>query len=126
MYTRIATVNDFPIYSSKAGFKSLWQKYYVFRDRLELNTIIFGKFVIKLENLVEVELRGPNVKQVWKDIWRYKSIFYALKLDMADFYEHLGVHKNTDWMHLLLFTPENPPLFKQYLERTLADFRKRR
>lgn len=121
MSTKIESIHQFPIYTSQGGFKSLWQKYDIYRDRLVLNTLLFGKFVIKFENIVKVELRDPNVKLVWTEIWRYKSIHYALKLDIADFYWHLGVHRKTGWIKLLLFTPENPSLFKQQLEQSIAE-----
>ena len=122
MFTKTDSIHQFPLYSSQGGFKSMWQQYEIYRDRLVLNTLLFGKFVTKFENIEKVELRGPNFWHVWGDIIRFRSILYALKLDIADFYQHLGVHRNTGWISILLFTPENPAMFKQNLERAMADF----
>jgi hypothetical protein len=124
MRPSISATMEFPMFVSNRTFKSTGQKYLIFRDRLELRTILFGTFTINFVDLERVELRQQNVKIMWKELWKYKTLHYALKLDLADFYEHLGVYKKSGWVKLLLFTPENPVLFKQHLERALSDFKK--
>lgn len=126
MKTTLSATTDFPLYVSNRTFKSMGQKYLIFQDRLELRTFLFGKFTIKFEELEKVELRRPNIQLMWDEMWKYKNLHYAIKLDIADFYEHLGVYKKSGWVHLLLFTPENPLQFKQYLERAATGFSNRR
>lgn len=71
MYSRISTVNDHTIYRSKGNFRNLWQKYHIFRDRLELNTHLLGKFVIHFEDLDQVVIRKSNLSQ-WGAFFRGK------------------------------------------------------
>jgi hypothetical protein len=125
MYTRVSTVNDQPIYSSKGNFRNLWQKYHIFRDRVELNTHLLGRFVINFEDLDRVEIRKSNLSQ-WGAFFRGKVPFVmGVKLDLSDFYENLGIYKNKGFVKLFVVIPDDLKVFKQYLENALNDFRKR-
>ncbi|HEX2897698.1 MAG TPA: hypothetical protein VHP63_06580 [candidate division Zixibacteria bacterium] len=126
MYTRIATANDYPIYSSKGNFRNLWQKYHIFRDRVELNTHLLGKFVINFEDLDRVVIRKSNLSQ-WGVFFRGKVPFVmGVKLDLSDFYDNLGIYKIKGFVKLFVVIPDDLKVFKQYLERAMADFKNKR
>jgi hypothetical protein len=125
MYTRVLTVYDRPIYSSQGTFRNLWQKYHIFRDRLELNTHLLGKFVIHFDDLDKVVIRKSNLSQ-WGAFFRGEVPFVmGIKLDLSDFYENLGIYKTKGFVKLIVVIPDDLKVFKQYLESALNDFRKR-
>ena len=109
---------DLPLHVSGRTFKSIGQEYSIYRDKLILDTLVH-KIVIPFDELEKVEIHPPNVLILWKEIWKRRSFHFAWKLDLADLYEHVAVFKKTGNIKIYLFTPENPVLFKQYLEREI-------
>jgi hypothetical protein len=100
---------DQPLYMSKRLFRNLWQKYRIYTDRVELRTFM-GRKVIRAEDLLEVEVRPPVVIG---DLFRGKDFArsFALKLDMADFFHHVAIHRRSGWIKHLRFTPHDPDTF---------------
>ena len=85
--------------------KSLGNAYHIYSDRIELRCKFpfFSKpFVIKKDDLVSIEIFKPPV---------IRSALWALKLDLADLYEHVGVKRTNGFFKQLRFTPENPREF---------------
>ena len=93
------------LYESPGSFKSLWNTYRIYEDRIELEfRLFFSRIVIPREAFVSVEVYRPPV---------VRTSFWALKLDWADFYTHVGIERNCGLFKKLRFTPADPEEFKQ-------------
>ena len=93
------------LYESKGSPKSLWNTYSIFSDRIELQCRpFFTTLVISKDAFVKVDVYKPPV---------IRTVFWALKLDLADFYTHVGIERNCGMLKKLRFTPTNPQEFKQ-------------
>ena len=93
----------YPTYVSRACAKSLWNEYRVYEDRVELKSwLLFRTFVITYEDMILIALFDPPV---------IKSKFWALKLDWADFNEHVGIERKSGKMKKIRFTPNDPKEF---------------
>jgi hypothetical protein len=85
--------------------KSLGNEYQIYSDRIELRCRFpfFSKtLVIKKDDLISIGIFKPPV---------IRTAFWALKLDLADLYEHMGVKRTNGFFKQLRFTPENPKEF---------------
>jgi len=92
-----------PIYISKAGVRSFGNEYRIYNNRLELECkFLFQTFIIPLEELISIDIFKPPV---------IRTVFWALKLDLADFYRHIGIEREKGYMKKLRFIPENPDEF---------------
>jgi hypothetical protein len=80
------------------------------RRPVELATI-FKTLVIPLEQVNRVAVANP-----YRVGWR-------LKLDLADFYQHVDLDKATGLFRHLAFTPDDPETFRATLEAALTRFR---
>ena len=98
-----------PLYISKRSWRSMWQAYRVYPDRIELG-LWTGKMVIPANEILEIEVRPPSAIG---DFFRGKGLAYALplKLDMADLCRHVAVHRRSGIMKYLRFTPDDPERF---------------
>ena len=114
-------ITDFPLYVSEGGFKSLWQKYLVYNDRLVLKTLL-RTIAIPFNEVEKTEIHPPNIKLIFKGVWFSKQFTPAIKLDLADLYEHLALYKKSGVIRIVLFTPENARIFKEYLDRAVERF----
>ena len=93
------------IYESKGTPRSLWNNYRIFNDRIELQfRLFFRTLVITRDTFVNVEIYKPPV---------IRTTFWALKLDLADIYNHVGIERNEGFFKMIRFTPSNPNEFKQ-------------
>ncbi len=126
MIEPVLRIQEFPIYSSKGTFRSLWQKYEIFRDRLELNTFLLGKFVINFEDIDRAEFRSANLTLIGAFFRGERPFVMGIKLDLSDFYKSLAIYKNKGFIKLFLIIPDDLKVFKQYLDSALTDFRKRK
>jgi len=98
-------INEYPLYESAPTKKSLGNAYRVYSDRIELNCRFpfFNKtFVISKDDLVSIDVYKPPV---------IRTTFRALKLDLADLKEHVGIKRKSGFFKQLRFTPENPGEF---------------
>ncbi len=118
-------MEDYPIYSSKGTFRSLWQKYHIYRNRLELNTFLLGKFVVNFEEIDRIELRPSNLTLMGAFFRGKRPFEMGIKLDLSDFYENLAIYKNNGFIKFFLIIPDDLRVFKQYLENALNDFRRK-
>ncbi|MCP4429874.1 MAG: hypothetical protein GY806_02740 [Gammaproteobacteria bacterium] len=94
-----------PLYESRPTKKSIGNKYSIFLDRIELRCRFpfFTKtLVIKKDDLISIEIYKPPV---------VRTSFRALKLDLADLNEHVGIKRQNGFFKQLRFTPENPKEF---------------
>ena len=63
---------------------------------------MYKTFVIKKDDLVSIDTFYPPV---------VRTTFWALKLDLADLKEHVGLRRKNGFFKQLRFTPEDPPAF---------------
>ena len=96
---------DSLLYESKGSLKSLWNTYRIFSDRIELQFRLFStELIIPRDAFVKVDVYKPPV---------IRTVFWALKLDLADLNTHVGIERNSGGFKRLRFTPEDPHEFKQ-------------
>lgn len=93
------------LYRSEGYFKSLWNTYCLFDDRIELEfRLFFTRIVIRRSELVSIDIFRPPV---------FRTSWGALKLDFADLYRHVGITRNCGRFKEIRFTPEDPQGFKE-------------
>ena len=96
---------DTPLYKSRPSKKSINNEYRIYSDRIELRCRFpfFSKtLVIKKDDLISIGVFKPPV---------IRTTFWALKLDLADLNEHVGIKRINGFFKQLRFTPENPKEF---------------
>lgn len=94
---------EYPLYVSKANVKSFWNEYRIYNDRIELHFWHFAQtFVIPFNELISIDIYKPPV---------IRTTFWALKLDWADFNEHVGIERRSGKMKKIRFTPNDPKEF---------------
>ena len=97
--------NDIPLYESVPTKKSMGNKYSIYPDRIELKCrfpFVTKTLVIKKDDLISIDTYKPPV---------IRTTFRALKLDLADLTEHVGIKRKNGFFKQLRFTPENPKEF---------------
>lgn len=107
------------IYTSPCTAKSLWQEYTVYSDRVELKTHL-GTLVVPFSEIERIEVRESDVKGLMRGELQLKNFRPALKLDWANFVEHVVIDKSEGKIRRILFTPDDPAKFKSALEKALA------
>ena len=75
---------------------------------------------IETVNVSESEIEG-----LLKGDLHLKGFRPALKLDWANFVEHVVLDKSEGHVHRLLFTPEDPEAFQDALREALQRFREK-
>ena len=107
-----------PIYTSPSTVKSFWQEYRIFDDRLEFDTH-FGLMTIPFDHIEDVQISEGEVQGLLRGDLHLKGFRPALKLDWANFAEHIVVDKDKGAVRRILFTPEDNEGFKRALESAL-------
>ena len=111
-----------PIHLSKSTFKSLWQEYRIYPDRVEFATL-FGLLTVPFDHIERVEVSESEVEGLLKGDLHLQGFRPALKLDWANFLEHVVLDKSKGHIRRILFTPEDPAAFKAALAEALSRFR---
>ena len=114
-------MSDTPIYTSKSTVKSLWQEYRVYDDRVEFDTL-FGQMTVPVDHIERVNVSESKVKGLLKGDLHLKNFRPALKLDWANFLEHVVLDKSEGHIRRVLFTPDDPAAFKSALDEALARY----
>jgi len=117
-------MSEKPFYSSKSTVKSLWQQYHIYDDRLEFDTL-FGKLSVPFQEIERVEIAESDLKEALRGDLQLKNFRPALKLDWANFIEHVVVDKEGKFVKRILFTPDDVREFKRVLDERVDEFRKR-
>jgi hypothetical protein len=94
-----------PLYKSVPTKKSIGNEYSIYTDRIELRCrfpFLTKTLVIKKNDLISIDIFKPPV---------VRTTFRALKLDLADLKEHVGIKRKNGFFKQLRFTPENPKEF---------------
>jgi len=118
-------MKDKPIYTSRSTNKSIWQEYLIYNDRIEFNTL-FGKMTVPFDHIEQVNVAESDLKRLLTrcDL-QLKNFRPALKLDWANFLEHVVLDKSEGKIRRILFTPVDPEAFSGVLEEALSRYRSR-
>ncbi|MBC8218179.1 MAG: hypothetical protein H8E73_06905 [Planctomycetes bacterium] len=102
-------MDEQPLYESRRLFRNLWQQYRIYADRVELRLFGRGR-VIPADDILDVEVRPAPVIG---DLFRGKGFAYsfALKMDLADFFSHVAIHRRSGWIKHIRITPDDPEKF---------------
>ena len=111
------------IYTSICNVKSLWQEYRIYDNRVEFDTL-FGKMTILFDHIERVDISESEVKGLLKGDLHLKNFRPALKLDWANFLEHVVLDKNEGFIRRVLFTPDDPAEFNKVLNAALTRYQK--
>ena len=87
--------SDTPLYKSCSTQKSIGNEYSIYSDRIELRCRFpfFSKtLVVKKDDLVSIDIFKPPV---------IRTTFWALKLDLADLKEHVGIQRKNGFFKQL-------------------------
>jgi hypothetical protein len=117
-------MSEAPLYTSPSSIKSLWQEYRVYEDRVEFGTL-FGRMVVPLEHVERADVSESEVKGLLKGDLHLKGFRPALKLDWANFTEHVVLDKKEGRIRRVLFTPNDPRAFCAALDQALARYRQK-
>ena len=101
------------LYESAPTKKSMGNVYGIYSDRIELKCrfpFISKTLVIKKDDLVSIDIYKPPV---------IRTTFRALKLDLADLNEHVGIKRKNGFFKQLRFTPDNP---KEFVSKVIEIF----
>jgi hypothetical protein len=118
-------MSDTAIYVSKSTVKSLWQEYRIYGDRLEFETP-FGGMTVPFDRVERIDVSESEVRGLLRGDLHLKDFRPALKLDWANFLEHVVLDKSEGCVRRVLFTPDDPVAFKKAMEGALDRYRKRR
>lgn len=121
---RTLQMSNTPVYTSQSTVKSIWQEYRIFGDRLEFDTQ-FGMMTIPFDHIEGVYISESEVKGLIKGDLHLKNFRPALKLDWANFLEHVVIDKREGYVHRVLFTPDDLEAFKSALDEALARHREK-
>ncbi len=113
-----------PLYTSGSNAKSLWQEYRIYDDRVEFDTH-FGMMTVPFAHIEEVVISESEVKGLTRGDLHLKNFRPALKLDWANFVEHVVIDKNKGHVRRLLFTPDDLEAFKCALDDALTRYREK-
>nr|MBN2277399.1 hypothetical protein [candidate division Zixibacteria bacterium] len=111
------------VYTSKSTMKSLWQEYRIYKDHVEFATHV-GVVSIPFDVIVKVEVKESDLKGLLKGDLQLKGFKPAIKLDWANFKEHVVLDKKEGFCKRFLFTPEDSHEFKKVLEKELQGYKK--
>ena len=116
-------MNEKPIYTSLSTVKNLWQEYRIYENRLEFDTHL-GNMKIPFSHIEQISISESDVQGLLKGDLHLKNFRPALKMDWANFLEHVVLDKSEGLIRRVLFTPDNPEAFKSALEEALTRYRK--
>lgn len=112
-----------PRYTSPSSLLSLGATYEVHGDHLALRTKVHN-FVIPFETLRGVAVRPPVVlMDVLRTDRGVRLPLRTLKLDLADFSEHVAIDLSKGFWRQLRLTPEDPAGFVDAIQRARSAWR---
>jgi hypothetical protein len=115
-------MSESPLLTSPSTVKSLWQEYRIYADRVDFETH-FGWMTVPFDHVEQVEVSESEVEGLLHGDLHLKGFRPALKLDWANFVEHVVLDKSAGLIRRVLFTPEDPAAFKRALDEALAAYR---
>jgi len=115
-------MGETPVYISGSTVKSLWQEYRVYDDRVEFDSL-FGRLTIPFEQVESVEISPSDLGELLRGELHLREFRPALKLDWANFVEHVVLDKNVGIVKRVLFTPDDVVAFKAAMDEALNRYR---
>jgi hypothetical protein len=115
-------MNESTLYTSESSAKSLWQQYHIYSDRVEFDTL-FGTMSVPFDEIETVDVAASDMRGLLRGDLKLKNFRPALKLDWANFTEHVVLDKTGGRVRRLLFTPDDPHRFKLAFDAALSRFR---
>jgi hypothetical protein len=98
-------MNDTPLYASKRTAKSLWQRYCIYRDRLELQSwILLHTVVVPIDEFQAIEVH-PSVFS------GQKGLTWGIKIDCCDLCRHVLLKRKSGLFKGIGFSPDEPETF---------------
>lgn len=116
-------MNSNPVYVSESTVRSIWQEYRIFNNRVEIDTM-FGLMVIPFEHIEKADVSESEVKGLMRGDLHLKGFRPALKVDWANFVEHVVIDKSEGHLHRILLTPDDPEEFTNSLNEALSKYKK--
>jgi CheY-like chemotaxis protein len=93
------------LYVSRRAFKSLWQEYRIYRDRLELQSwMLLHRLVIPARDILAVEVRPSCFSG-------RKGLIWGVKLDNCDLCRHVLLTRSSGFIKRIGFSPDDPEKF---------------
>ena len=114
-------MKEIPVYESESTAKNLWQKYRIYNDRVEIDTQ-FGCMTIPLDQIERVVVSESEVKGLLRGDLHLKGFRPALKVDWANFLEHVVIDKSEGHIRRILLTPDDPEEFRNILDGALSRY----
>jgi hypothetical protein len=114
-----------PVYTSKSTVKSLWQEYRIYGDHVEFGTLV-GQMTVPFDHIERVDVSESAVKGLLRGDLHLKNFRPALKLDWANFLEHVVLDKSEGRVRRVLFTPDDPAAFKSALDEAIFQYRQKK
>ena len=112
-----------PLHVSKCTARGLWQEYRIFDDRVELLTH-FGTMTVPFDEIERAEVQDSDIKGWGKQGQLHLRNFRpALKIDWANFHEHVVLDKTGGPLHRVKFTPDDPAAFVAALDAAVQEHR---
>jgi hypothetical protein len=100
---------------------TLWQQYRIHDDHLELDTM-FGRWTIPFADVEHAEVAEPALRSLLH--LRFDPVLRGIKLDFADFVDHVSLDVRRGPLRRILFTPDDPVEFVRVLDAALARWRR--
>jgi hypothetical protein len=117
-------MNEMPRFMSRCTARSLWHEYRIYDDRIELPSIL-GTWRVPFDHVEGVEVNEPMIGAVLGGRFDFSHWPGQIKLDLADFCEHVTLDKEGGAIRKLHFTPEDPKGFKEALDAAIVEYRRR-
>ena len=114
-------MKEIPVYKSESTAKNLWQEYRIYNDRVEIDTQ-FGCMMIPLDKIERVDVSESEVKGLLRGDLHLKGFRPALKVDWANFLEHVVIDKSEGHIRRILLTPDDPEEFRNTLDEALSRY----
>ena len=110
-----------PIYVSESTARSIWQEYRILSNRIEIDTH-FGTMTVPFEHIERIDVSESEVRGLMRGDLHLNGFRPALKVDWANFVEHVVIDKSEGLIHRILLTPDDPDMFKKTLDEALARY----
>ncbi len=107
----MTSFHSLPIYVSERSAKNMWQDYRVYPEGIELRArLIFSTFVVPVDDIIEVKVVPGGFFRGLSHLGEL-GFWFALKLDWADMFEHVTIHRKSGFFKYIRFTPDDPARF---------------